>query len=174
MPPVIVTLVPSTNGDSVHYYSLIRYDKDTGDFVWSVSRPGASAGAIAGSVNKEGYRVIKLGRKPIRAHRLAWFLTFGVWPVASIDHKNGIRDDNRISNLREADHATNMQNKRKAMANNKSSGLLGVTWNKQHQRWQSKIMVNKQAHHVGLFDCPREAHAAYLNKKRQLHAGCTI
>lgn len=41
-------------------------------------------------------------------------------------------------------------------------------------RWQSKIMVNKVFHHVGLFTTPEEAHAAYLVKKRQLHAGCTI
>lgn len=37
------------------------------------------------------------------------------------------------------------------MGNNKSCGLLGVTWNKQHKRWQSKIMAHKKMHHVGLF-----------------------
>ena len=158
----------------MNYSDFIHYDKETGVFVWSVSRPGCSAGAVAGHINREGYRVIKIGRKPIRAHRLAWFMVFGAWPSSDLDHKNGIRDDNRISNLREADHCTNMQNKRKAMANNKSSGLLGVTWNKQHKRWQSKLMVNKKSHHVGLFESAEEAHLAYLNKKRQLHAGCTI
>ena len=158
----------------VNYCDFIEYDPETGAFTWAKFRRGCCAGKIAGHVNRHGYRVIKLARKPIRAHRLAWFLSFGVWPTKGIDHKNGIRDDNRLSNLRDVDHSVNMQNKRSAMSNNKSSGLLGVTWNKQHRRWQSKIMVNKKFHHVGLFDSPHEAHAAYLNKKRQLHTGCTI
>ena len=49
--------------------------------------------------------------------------------------------------------------------------LLGVTWNKQHQRWQSKIMANKMRHHVGYFDTPEEAHAAYMAAKSRLHIG---
>jgi hypothetical protein len=158
----------------MNYSSFINYDPLTGVFVWAASRPGCSAGKVAGSINREGYRVIKVQRKPLLAHRLAWLMVTGEWPASALDHKNGCRDDNRIDNLREADHSVNMQNKRRAMKNNKSSGLLGVTWNKQHKRWQSKLMVNKKSHHVGLFDCPEKAHAAYLEKKRQLHAGCTI
>lgn len=152
----------------------ISYNPETGLFTWSVARPGCRLGAQAGSVNSDGYRVVKVGKRPVLAHRLAWLISFGAWPNGPIDHINGDRQDNRLSNLRVVDHATNMQNKRQAMSNNKSCGLLGVTWNKQHKRWQSKLMANKKAHHIGYFDCPEAAHAAYVSAKRQLQLGCTI
>lgn len=158
----------------MNYYERIRYDAATGSFVWAMSAPGISAGKPAGSVSKNGYRVVKIGRKQVRAGRLAWFLSHGQWPAGEIDHINGDRLDDRLANLRVVDRAGNSQNKRCAQANNRSCGLLGVTWNKQHQRWQAKIMANKVRHHVGLFDTAQAAHAAYLQKKRQLHAGCTI
>ncbi len=158
----------------MNYFETISYDSETGVFCWAVGRPGCSKGAIAGHINTEGYRVIKLGRNAFLAHRLAWFLVHGEWPSLPLDHINGVRDDNRLQNLRMADHSINMQNKRAAMSNNKSCGLLGVTWNKQHGRWQSKIMVRGVRHHVGLFDSAEDAHRAYLKKKRQLHEGCTI
>ena len=158
----------------MNYYDTITYDKQTGYFTWSKSRPGCTQGARAGSVSRYGYLVIKVSRKQVRAHRLAWFLSFGVWPDGEVDHINGDRIDNRLCNLRVVDRSTNSQNQRNAQRDNLSSGLLGVTWNKQHKRWQSKIMVNRVFHHVGLFATPEEAHTAYLVKKRQLHAGCTI
>ena len=158
----------------VSCFERIAYDKESGEFRWAVSARGISAGKLAGHVNAEGYRVIKIGRQAYLAHRLAWFLSNGVWPDAEIDHINGDKADNRIANLREASRSINSQNKRAAQANNKSCGLLGVTWNKQHGKWQSKIMVNKALHHVGLFDDANVAHSAYLAKKRELHAGCTI
>lgn len=157
----------------MNFLETISYDSDTGVFTWAVSRRGCAKGTIAGHINKEGYRIVKVGRKAYPAHRLAWFIVHNQLPEF-IDHINGRRDDNRISNLRSVSHSENMQNKREAMVNNRSSGLLGVTWNKQHKRWQSKLMISKKAHHIGYFDTPESAHAAYLYAKRRLHPACTI
>ena len=158
----------------MEHYDRIKYDPDTGVFTWSVAGRGIRAGAVAGSKTCEGYWQIKLCFSVYRAHRLAWFLFHGDWPTKDIDHINGDRLDNRIANLREVDHAINMQNKREAMSNNKSCGLLGVSWNKQHKRWQSALMVNKKRRHIGYFDNPEDAHSAYLKEKRLSHPGCTI
>jgi hypothetical protein len=154
--------------------SKIHYDPHTGLLTWAINAPGIRAGKRAGCVGAGGYWTVRLNRKQYRAHRLIWRIVHGEWPIGEIDHINGNPLDNRIWNLRVVDRATNAQNMRGAHRNNKSSGLLGVTWNKQHKKWQSKIMVNKNFHHVGLFDSAEDAHAAYLAKKRQLHAGCTI
>ena len=156
------------------YLGRIKYDPITGLFTWAVAGRGIQLGAVAGSRTNEGYWQIKLGFKVYRAHRLAWFISYGVWPLMDIDHINGDRADNRLENLRQAGHAVNMQNKRKAMSNNKSCGLLGVSWNKQHGRWQSALMVNKKRRHLGYFSDPNDAHAAYLAEKRLVHPGCTI
>lgn len=158
----------------MNYYQTIHYNPETGAFTWAVGRPGCSKGAPAGTVSVQGYLAIKLNRKRISGHRLAWFLVHGEWPNGSVDHINGVKLDNRIANLRVVDHATNMQNKRSAMSNNESCGLLGVTWNKQHKRWQSKLMVDGKNRHIGYFADPESAHKAYVAAKRRLHAGCTI
>jgi len=112
---------------------------------------------------------VKLGRKQYRGNRLAWFLVHGEWPDGEVDHINGDRLDNRISNLRVVDRAGNSQNQRRAHFDNRSCGLLGVTWNKQHRRWQAKLQARKVRHHLGYFDDPQSAHEAYLKAKSALH-----
>jgi hypothetical protein len=37
-------------------------------------------------------------------------MAHGRWPEHDIDHRNGVRDDNRLENLREATNAQNTQN----------------------------------------------------------------
>jgi len=143
----------------MNYFDRISYEPETGVFRWAVSARGITAGKIAGSVTSYGYQQIKLGRRAYRAHRLAWFLTHGVWPDGEIDHIDGDPLNNRLSNLRVVDRAGNSQNRR----------ALGATWNCQHRRWQSKIQANKIRHHLGYFDTPEEARAAYLKAKKRLH-----
>ena len=155
----------------MNYYERINYNSETGAFTWAVSAPGISAGKAAGGVNAYGYRIIRIGRKAVRACRLAFFLTSGEWPAGEVDHINGDRLDDRLCNLRVVDRAGNSQNKREAQVNNLSCGLLGVTWNKQHRRWQAKIVARKVRHHVGYFDTAEDAHKAYMAAKEQLHIG---
>lgn len=151
--------------------SRISYDPETGIFRWTVSEPGVSAGKVAGSLTKYGYWVVKLERKQYRAHRLAWFIAHGVWPIGEVDHINGDRLDNRLANLRIVDRAGNSQNQLRAHRDNRSCGLLGVTWNKQHGKWQAKLQARKKRHHVGYFSDPEAAHAAYLEAKAVMHIG---
>lgn len=150
-------------------FGRIQYHPETGAFTWRVSAPGIKAGATAGATTRAGYRVIKVGRVQYRANRLAWFLSFGVWPAGEVDHINGDKLDNRLANLRDVDRATNSQNQKRAHRDNRSTGLLGVTWNKQHGKYQSKLQARKRRIHVGYFDDPIVAHQAYLTAKAELH-----
>jgi hypothetical protein len=108
------------------------------------------------------------------AHRVAWVHFYGGWPKNVIDHINGDKTDNRIANLRDVPHALNMHNQRAASAHNKRSSLLGAHWHKNGGRWRSNITVAGVTRHLGCFDTEQEAHAAYVEAKRSLHAGCTI
>ena len=98
----------------------------------------------------------------------------GKFPEEYADHINGIKDDNRWINLRSVTKSENSQNQRKSQSDNKSSGLLGVSWCKAEGKWETSINVNKKKYYIGAFHCKHEAHEAYLKKKRELHSTCTI
>jgi hypothetical protein len=151
--------------------TLIAYDPDTGMFTWlprgNPQWDGKWAGKKAGTVNGPGYCVFELENRPFLAHRVAWAISHGRWPANQIDHIDGDRANNRLSNLREATVRENHQNRSRHTSN--TSGYLGVYWHAPTKKWQAKIMVNGNTHHLGVFDCPAKAHAAYLVAKRQLH-----
>ena len=89
------------------------------------------------------------------------------------DHINGNSLDNRKCNLRVVTAAINNQNLVKAKRDNKC-GLLGANWHKRVKKWRAQIRLNKKTIHIGYFDTAIEAHNAYLQRKREIHSGCTI
>jgi hypothetical protein len=153
-----------------HLREVLRYDQDTGVFTWLRSRR-IRPGSIAGHVNWDGYVIINVGSRGIRAHRLAWLYVHGRWPLDQIDHIDGDRSNNILTNLREADNRLNLENQRHARCDSRL-GILGVRPSK--NKFQARIRVGKRLLNLGLFFTPEEAHAAYLEAKRRLHKGCTI
>jgi len=155
---------------------LLHYDPQTGQFTW-IKNHGKSIRAGTPADNRHpthGYIRVRVDDVLYAAHRLAWFYMKGEWPRGEIDHRNGIRDDNRWKNLRDGSHGQNQQNRRRTNKNNLSGGLLGVTRPKNCIRFQAKIVVDGKERYIGSFPTPEEAHAAYLKAKRELHPGCTI
>lgn len=146
---------------------IFSYDAETGIFLWRVSRGKAARGAVAGRKSLYGYMEIKFDKKIYKAHRLAWLYIYGKWPKQQIDHVNGVRDDNRIENLRECSAVQNQQN-RKINSNN-TSGYPGVDFNKRADRWRAYIRLNGSLKHLGFFANPQDAHAAYLKAKSEFH-----
>jgi len=156
---------------------LVKYDPITGYFTWRKPGLGRRKGAM-GTVNPMGYRYITITVRPLElpqkilAHRLAWIYTYGSLDN-EIDHINGNKDDNSISNLREVSRAGNQQNFRKARSDN-ALGVLGVSWRKDKQKYRARIVVEGKETHIGYFDTLKEASAAYLRTKRLYHPTCTI
>ncbi len=147
----------------------LRYEPDTGLFF---SVRGRFAGREVGGL-RNGYVYVGFLGAQYRAHRLAWFVTHGRWPKDGIDHIDGNKQNNRISNLREADSLENNQNMRSARSTSKS-GLLGAFFEASSGKWRSTIRVNGKNHNIGRFATAQEAHEAYVNAKRRLHATCTL
>ena len=138
---------------------LVDYDKETGVFTWKNSQSNrAKNGSVAGTRHQYGYIQIKIVGKIRKAHRLAWLYVHGVWPQYTIDHINGIRDDNRISNLRDVTDVQNKSNRTKAL---KHGRLLGTHQDKRTGKWSAQITVNYVKQHLGMFETERMAHEAY-------------
>lgn len=148
---------------------LLAYSKKTGVFTWKcpTSRKH-KCGDVAGSRVGHRYIHIEIDGRSYGAHRLAWLYVRGVWPSGQIDHKNGVRDDNRFDNLRDGSRSFNQQNQRKAQSRN-MTGFLGVS--RSGKRFKARIVVASAQRQIGTFDTPEEAHRAYVQAKRRLHAG---
>lgn len=153
---------------------LLTYDPVTGLFKWRVTRGSVKAGKSAGSPQGLGYLQIRIDRKLYLSHRLAWLYMTGEYPELEIDHMNSNRSDNRFENLRHVDPSTNMENERRARAGRVYGSTLGAFYRKDTGRWFSKITVKRKVIDLGYFPDEASAHAAYIEAKRRLHAGCTI
>lgn len=145
----------------------IHYNPETGKFTWLNTKGRAKAGCEAGYLDTRGYRNLSLNNKLYKAHRLAFYLMTGTHPENEIDHINGKRDDNRWSNLRQANRAENMQNVAKRRT--ASSKYAGVCWNKARSKWHAICNVNGQQHHLGYFDDEQEAAQVAAEAKKKYH-----
>lgn len=123
------------------------------------------AGKAAFGDNGQGYLRGGFLGQTAKAHRIIWAMQTGSWPEGVIDHINGNPSDNRWANLRAASHLQNMQNAKRRRDN--KSGFRGVNQNR--SRWEARITANGKTQHLGTFDTPEEAHAAYAKASAELH-----
>ena len=124
----------------------------------------------AGNQQANGYRVVGIEGKLLKEHRLIWVLLNGNIPEgAQIDHRDGVKNNNCIDNLRLAvrGYKDNNQNKIKYKCN--KSGYTGVYWHNAAKKWAAQIRVSGKAIYLGCFDTPEEAYEVYLAKKKELH-----
>lgn len=142
----------------------LDYDPRTGVFVWKIS-PARSVqtGDVAGCLDRNGYVRVTVAGRAYLAHRLAWFYHYGEWPKRDLDHRDRMRNFNAIDNLREADRS---QNKANGSNQQNATGFRGVRHN--GAKFVATIKWRRQRYHVGTFDTPEEAYAAYCAKAAEL------
>lgn len=151
-------------------YELLRLDAETGRLYWRINSGGVcrtKVGKEAGWRNVRGYRRLVIDGKELPAHHVVFAMVVGRWPVDRLDHRNTIRDDNRPLNLREATNAKNLCN-RGANKNN-TSGVKGVCWDKQREKWVSQIMVAGKTINLGRHDDLDLAALVYAEAARKYH-----
>ena len=158
---------------------LLHYDQETGIFTHkarderhfgSVARCNhwndRFSGAKASNTKKEsGYAFISIFNKSYRAHRIAWLYVYGELPPHQIDHVNGVRDDNRIKNLRAVTNSQNGKNQKRRSTN--KSGVTGAWMSKQKGKYIAEILVNGKKHHLGTFDLLEDAAIARKEAERE-------
>jgi hypothetical protein len=84
-----------------------------------------------------------------------------------VDHKNGVKTDNRKSNLRICDKHENGYNQGAQRHN--TTGFKGVTRHKKTGKFCAAITEKGRRHHLGLFETPEEAYRAYCDAASKFH-----
>jgi hypothetical protein len=134
----------------------LKYDPDTGIF-YKIRKTKKhykhTTRPEAGCKRDDGYIFIGLGGKCYHAARLAWKMFYKTDPPTDmeIDHINRQRDDNRIVNLRLVTSVGN--NRNQGMRRNNTSGVKGVSWSKQANKWH--VLIYGQ--HLGFYADKEEA-----------------
>jgi hypothetical protein len=137
------------------------FDYDGAKLIWKViPRQNVKIGSIAGC-RKDGYIVTNVKGKQYRAHRLiyTWYHGF-IDKNLQIDHINGIRDDNRIVNLRLVTNQENSFNQIEAK---------GYYFHKYARKFHAQIMIDRKYKYLGLYTTECEARQAYLKAKDKYH-----
>jgi HNH endonuclease/AP2 domain len=120
------------------------------------------------ATNNHGYGQIRVCGRARYVHRVAYELISGEDPCEmEIDHICGNRRCVRRSHLRSVTHKQNVENHFGARRNSKS-GVRGVRWHEQKQRWQARVKHNGTEFHAGYFDTLAEAQSAVVAKRREL------
>ena len=144
----------------------LRYDTDTGEIWWRFPFHKRDISKPVGSLNSCGYLVISFKGRTYRLHRLSYLL-MGLPIPEFVDHINGVKIDNRWENLRPTTKSQNKTNT--SVSSRNTSGFKGVYQKLGKGKWYSQIGFNGKKYHLGVFDCPEEAHEAYKKAADKYH-----
>lgn len=150
---------------------LLRYEPETGKLFWKErgqewfpagTKPSSwnkrLAGKEAAWASDQGYKRITVCHVAVGAHRAAWAIHYGEWPAQPIDHIDGDRANNRISNLRVVPVAEN--NRNCARRKDNRSGIAGVYYSNTFNRWKAEVRLNGRKIALGTFSTREEAVSA--------------
>jgi hypothetical protein len=143
---------------------------------YQVSNIGRIRNAKTGRIkavrqDKDGYLLVELcqdgTQKGLRIHRLvAQEFLDNHEDKPNVDHIDGVRTNNCVSNLRWASTRENNRNQRKREG--KSSRFKGVSWITRDVIWQSGIKHNGKSMNLGRFNHEKDAARAYNEKALEL------
>ena len=124
-------------------------------------------------INNKGYLVIRLSKKDEKGENLIKFRVHRLIATAfipnpdnkeQIDHLDGNRTNNSISNLKWKTHKENMLNKK-----NWGKYKKGVNFNKKANKFQSAIYIDGKQIYLGLYETEEEAHEVFKQKFIEIH-----
>jgi len=141
------------------FNELFTYED--GRLYWAVTRGTVKAGSRAGGPVGNGYRRVGVGGKSLREHRIIYEMFNGPIPEGmDIDHINGVRDDNRIENLRVVTRSENHHNRKE---------VRGFCFDKREGKFRAEIMADGKKINLGFHETEELARAAYLEAKAKYH-----
>lgn len=166
--PIDVTLLTETyryhDGNLIDIPERVR-GKGPGGY-----RSNPAFNQVVGSIEETGYVVAFLGGYRFKAHRLIWALHYGDPGPLEVDHKDRVRTNNWIDNLRAIPPALNGRNL--SLSSRSSTGYKGVS--RDGKRFKASICLNGRLYNLGRYATPEAAAEAYAKASKKLHGeyGC--
>ena len=157
---------------------FLDYNPDTGIFTWKKQvAPNIKVGQKAGVMHSWTYYIIiTFKNREYYAHRLGYYMYHGIDPLEKlVDHIDGDKSNNKINNLRLASKSQNGRNRVNLPSNN-TSGVIGVSWDKNKKKWRSKICRDGVQKDLGHFtnkedaiQARKEGEKKYFGRFRSKH-----
>jgi hypothetical protein len=123
------------------------------------------------SIECSGYCVLSLPKngkvKLCKIHRLvaeAFLENADNKPF--VDHKDGDKLNNNLSNLRWATVIENARNSK--IRSDNTSGVKGVSYHAKTKKWQARITIDGKDYHLGYYSTIEEAKQARFNKANEV------
>lgn len=146
--------------------NIVSYDPSSGEVIWrerfvETKYDKAFNTRFAGKPvvrRSAGYILLGHLNTTYMAHRVAWAVMTGSYPIYGIDHINGIRDDNRWCNLRDVPQGENLKNQ--CINARNTSGRIGVLYRERDHVWCAAIYADKRQVFLGSYATRDEAVAA--------------
>lgn len=136
----------------------LHYDQHSGEF-------SNNGGAIVGHTDSDGYTIISVSGGSYKAHRLAFLFMMYRWPDGQVDHRDGIRSNNKWSNLRSSTHSQNQQNRKP----NKGSVEKGVTWIEKSRKWNVRLTEDERKRSFGRYESLEIACEVSRREQKRIH-----
>jgi len=126
--------------DSVSYeraHELFEMKGDT--LLWKKpSGNRVKKGMRAGHMSTNGYLRVTVDSVDNTVHRIVWLMHYGSYPSNELDHEDGNKVNNHISNLRLSDRDDQLKNM--PLQSNNKSGYPGVYLRSDTNKYEVKIM----------------------------------
>ena len=133
-----------------------KVDKSGNCWIWT----GAKSG---------GYGQIKRDGENIGTHRVSYEEAYGPIPEGLVvDHLCHSKLCVRPSHLQVVTQKQNMENRRGAMRNNRSTGVLGVHYHAKSGSYRAQVRHRGVSYAAGTFPTLEEAEAAVIAKRNEL------
>ena len=126
----------------------------------------AKSGQRTGYLNKIGYEVTVVNKKRYYNHRLIFMMFNGYLPKY-IDHIDGNLKNNSINNLRQATDSQNNYNQKMPKTN--TSGIKGVSWDKNRNKWHVQVISEKKVVFQKRFDDIELAEFVAIEARNKYH-----
>lgn len=140
---------------------LLSCNFETGELIWlaNYQRPDL-IGSRAGWLN-EGYWRVSVDGLVYYACQIVWLMAYGYISQQTIDHRDTIKANDALNNLRLVTKGQNAVNSKMNCRN--TTGFKGVSYCNSTHKYRASISIDGQSKNLGRYSTPEEAHAAWAS-----------